>query len=350
MQLGAAGGRDRRLDRLADEVVPEPERLAVVGEDAVVERLRDPVLAVGRDEGEHGQRDASPDHRRCIDRAARGRPETPDARQGGVAHGARHLTAGRDRLDDQERVPARRPQERGRVDAGRLGQGPDRRRGQRLQREASYRRRGHEVADEPGQGRVRRKLVVPVGHEHDDGRRLDAPRHQADDVQRGRVGPVRVLDHRDRRWLPREELEQRRRERQPVIAGELAQVGRSRGSGELADRKQRHGYRQRLAGADQEPGAIADLVADGAHQRRLADARLAPHQHQRAAARACPRDGVSERRDIGIALEEHGHAPSLPLRQTTRCVGAAPGAVAGSRGSGSSLRQSGEGRSPRSSL
>ena len=79
VQLGAAGGRDRRLDRLADEVVPEPERLAVVGEDAVVERLRDPVLAVGRDEGEHGQRDASPDHGRCIDRAARGRPETPDA-------------------------------------------------------------------------------------------------------------------------------------------------------------------------------------------------------------------------------------------------------------------------------
>ena len=46
----------------------------------------------------------------------------------------------------------------------------------------------------------------------------------------------------------------------------------------------------------------------------------------------------------------HRGLERVPPRQSTRCVRPAPGAGTGSRGSGSSLRQSGEGRSPRSSL
>src|SRR5438105_5298970 len=89
MQFGAARCRDRTLDRLTRELVPEAEDDAVVDQDAACERFLDRRDALRRDLREQVGRDTLPDYRRGIDHAAGLWTEAADAGEGRIPHRGR---------------------------------------------------------------------------------------------------------------------------------------------------------------------------------------------------------------------------------------------------------------------
>ena len=275
VQLRAPRRGDRVLDRLPRQLVAEAERGAVVGQHAVRERLLDGVRA-GDDRRQQVGRHPLPDHRRGVDHAARVGAEAADARQRRVAQRGGEPAARGERLGDQERVAAGQPRELGGVDPRGIGELADRGGGERGQRHPRGVGAGGEVADEHGQRGVGGEFVVAVGDEHDDARVFHPAGEEPEDVERRRVGPVRVLEHGDGRRPLAQEGEQRageeRARRRPLEVG-----------GELAQRGERDRDRQRLAGADQERCPPLEPPAQRAHQRGLADPGLARDQHEPAA-------------------------------------------------------------------
>ena len=79
----------------------------------------------------------------------------------------------------------------------------------------------------------------------------------------------------------------------------------------LGQRRQRHGDRQRLADADQEGRPLSEPLAQRAHQRRLADARLAGHEHELAAPVARRLHDRLQRRQLLAAFQQRIHAAIL---------------------------------------
>ncbi len=128
--------------------------------------------------------------------------------------------------------------------------------------------RRRELAEHDPQRMVARDLVVPVGRDHERPRAVDAPAEHAQGVEGGAVRPVHVLEHehaaaaergrRDRAWLARLEAE-------------------------VEEGPQRGRRSEALARAS---GGIPDAVREGAHERGLADARLAADEHEPPALRA----------------------------------------------------------------
>jgi hypothetical protein len=217
VQRGAPGCGDRALDRLSDQLVAEAERGAVVGEHTARERLLHRIRGIGRDGGQEVERDALADDGRRVHRSASHRAQPTDARQRGVAHGRRQSVARRERLDDEEGVPAgQAPQPVG-VDVGRPGQAAHRLVRQGFERHAGGRRAGDEVSDQHRQRGVHGQLVVAIGDDDDDPGVLDAAREQAQHVHRRRVGPMGVLQH-GHGGRPRAQLaEHRLREGERVV-------------------------------------------------------------------------------------------------------------------------------------
>jgi len=74
MQVGAPRRRDRHLDGSSDQLVPEAQRLAVVGQHAACDRLLDQIPTAGDDGSQQRGRDALPEHRRRVDDAGRTNP------------------------------------------------------------------------------------------------------------------------------------------------------------------------------------------------------------------------------------------------------------------------------------
>jgi hypothetical protein len=212
-----------------------------------------------------------------------------------------------ERLDDEERVAAgQAPQPVG-VDVGRPGQVAHGRLRQRRQRHAPGCGAGDEVADEHRQSRVDGQLVVAIGDEDHRPGVLDPPRQQTQHVDRGRVGPVGVLEHGDR-GRPRAQSA----EDQPGQGERVLPVGPRRlGPDDLAQRRQGHGHRERLAGAKQEGRPLSEPSAQRAHQRRLADARLAGHEHELAAPVARRLHDRLQRRQLLAALQQRIHGAIL---------------------------------------
>ena len=227
----------------------EAERRPVGHEHAPRHRLLDVGRTLGNDGLEHIGGDARPDHRRGVDDRTGAHAEPPRTRERRVAHRLGEASAGGDRLDDEERIPARDAGERGAVEAGRLRELANRVLGERSQRDPPGEGRRREVADQAREIGVGGELIVAIGDEQRDPHVLEAPCEQPQHVDGGGVRPVRVLDHRQHRRPLREGAQQGAREREAVTV--VAQR-HARRLGQLAQRCQRHGNRQRLAGARDE--------------------------------------------------------------------------------------------------
>ena len=129
-------------------------------------------------------------------------------------------------------------------------------------------------------------LVVAAGQHEHRADVLDPPRRVAEDVERGVVGPVDVLDHEHGRRLGGELLEQRAEHAVDRLlvgqrGGERA-VAPGGGVAQRAERARRH---QVVARGEQHARPLGGVAGEGAHQARLADPGLAGHERDRAAAR-----------------------------------------------------------------
>jgi hypothetical protein len=156
-------------------------------------------------------------------------------------------------------------------------------------------------------GRVDGELVVAIGDDDHGPGVLDPAGQQAQDVDRRRIGPMGVLQDRDRGRPRAQRAEHRLGEGEGVLARRRRRVGRD----ELAQRRQRHGHRQRLAGPDQEGRPRSEPLAQRAHQRCLADARLAGHEDELAAPVARRLHDRLQRRQLLAAFQQRIHAAIL---------------------------------------
>ena len=136
---------------------------------------------------------------------------------------------------------------------------------------------------------------------------LRPPRQHPYHVQRRRVRPMGILDHRDRGAMRCQRSLQCPGERTAVGADRLQYGRRPRGSRELVHRAERFRYGQRLAAPDveREVGTAAQL----AQERRLPDSCLPTDQHHGAAAATDPLDDCQQPLDFCSALEQLIHRP-----------------------------------------
>ncbi len=266
VQSSAAVRCERALDGEPCELVAEGDAVPVGADHARLETGVEPV-ELGRDDLlEQPELGSERDHGNRLEQPSRRRVEERHAREHGVANRLRQLPAARrEDLGDKERVPERQSVDRIRI-------GPERRSefSDRLQRETRHRqphdaRRGRELAEDDAQRMVARDLVVAVRGDDERVRAVDAPPEHAQDIERGAVRPVHVLEHE--RAAAREH---RGRDR-ARLAGLEADV---------EERPERRGRGQVLAGAAQH---LACSFLERADERRLADAGLAPDEDEVAA-------------------------------------------------------------------
>ena len=94
---------------------------------------------------------------------------------------------------------------------------------------------------------------------------------------------------------------------QPVIAAQVNQIAASRRLHKLAQRRERHRHRQRLAGPDQKRHALAGALPELPHQRALADPRLPGNQHNGPPAGRRVLDRVGKHAQLIFTLEKAHH-------------------------------------------
>ena len=150
---------------------------------------------------------------------------------------------------------------------------------------------GRRSCDTPGSGaeladgeahRVRRFELALAIRDHDEcTNRLGPPRDQANDVERRLVGPVHVLDHRDRRLHGAHFLDQRQEDGMRLLAlGHGSRECTLQGRRHVDQRTERPRRREGVARPPQHPRRRAPRLAEPADQRALADARLARDERE----------------------------------------------------------------------
>jgi len=314
--VGVQGAGDRRrqrvLDRDARQLVAEEER-AVGG----VEQPRVQAF-VQRRGGRRQQRvdqralDARGHRRRePHDGLRRGR-QPREARQHQVLHAARHAVgAVAQQLADEQRIAVRQRVQPGGRAHRRLrqrGDGVGRQRRQRQPRHLA----GGQLAEQPAQRMRGRHLVVAPRHHEQARHAVDAAAQELQQVQRGVVGPVQVLEDGQHRAAAALQRRQHRVEQLGARVARLQQraerdVDVAR---DVVQRRERVRRLERVAGAPPQR-RVAAARGHRLEQRRFADAGLAADQHQVAAAVARRGELAFERQQGGVALDElHGVMPA----------------------------------------
>ena len=158
--------------------------------------------------------------RRCdrdrVEQGARAGGQPRRAGQDGVAHAlGERRPAGGERLGHVERVAAGDPVELGGVDLVRLGQILHRPLRQRLEPQARD-GRPRQLAQNSAERVGPAHLVVAVGEDDERRSGLDSAREQADEVERGAVGTVQILEHDHVRRPPAKLVEERRQHARPA--------------------------------------------------------------------------------------------------------------------------------------
>ena len=247
--------------------------------------------------------------RRCdrdrVEQGARACGQPRRAGQDGVAHAlGQRGPAGGQRLGHVERVAARDTVELDGVDLVRLGQILHRPLRQRLEPQARD-GRPRQLAQNSAERVGPAHLVVAVGEDDERRSGLDSAREQADEVERGAVGTVQILEHDHVRRPPAKLVEERGehvdRPGSPLDEPLELAAGLACDVGERAERPRRL---ERLARAG-EDARRGDVQAERLDEGGLADARLTADQHELAATRAV--DGgerAAERVELGRALEQ----------------------------------------------
>jgi hypothetical protein len=165
------------------------------------------------------------------------------------------------------------------------------------------------MADERDQRGVRARFVVAIRDDHQHSGVANAPHEQTDDVERGGIGPVRVLDDDDGRATSVHHVDQGGGERDVISRVALEEIGRAHRSRKRTHRCQRHRNRQRLAANNNENSRVADALQKTPDQRALAAARLATDEHQRTATRKRLLERGAEDRKLVLALQQPLHQP-----------------------------------------
>ena len=344
MQLRPPRRRDRFLHRLPHQLVPEFERVTRARQRTSGEALLDRRGRIGGDRCEQGHRHPLADDRGDVEHAARARSQPCRPGEGGVTHRRREAAAGGDRLRDQKRIAAGQAHQLGDSGPGRPGQLGHGLRREWLQIEPFGEGARDQVADEHGRVRVGGDLVGAVGRDHAHLAALDVAREQAKDVDRGRVGPVDVLDDEHDRPPPAGGVEQGSHEREAVEGLTGREVGAPGQRGQLPHGAERDRHRQRLACRRQDRRGGGSL-GQCAYQRRLARAGLAPDQERPPVpARDRCRERL-QRRQLGLAFEQSFHlTPSLRWHNRARHPAEAAAAVSLDRAAWCAPRRAGSRR------
>jgi hypothetical protein len=162
----------------------------------------------------------------------------------------------------------------------------------------------------------RADLVVPIRDDQEEARPASAAAHEAQEIERGLVGPVGVLEHGERRSEPARELGEdgaedpmpgltRVREEPLDIA---ATVG-----GTLEHRRQRARRGHGVAGADEHPRRLPGGFGDPADERGLADTGLTSHEDKAPSAGGRVREQALEVSQECVAFEQF-HVIEAPPR------------------------------------
>jgi hypothetical protein len=132
---------------------------------------------------------------------------------------------------------------------------------------------------------------------------LDAPRDVAEHVQRGVVGPVRVLDDQHRR--DRRQLVQQRAEHL-VLGRERACQRPARPRRGVVQRPERARGHEVVARGLQQPDTLPRARREGAHERGLADPGLTGYERGRAVAGLGLLERGEKRVERRVALQQAG--------------------------------------------
>ena len=255
-------------------------------------------------------------HRHRLQQLPLGRAELQQPRQHRVAHRARQAPAAPRRLGHDLRHEERvapggtvQPQAVAAMALGHLLHGAGR---QRLQRQPRGHRR-RQVAQQQRQRVLGAHLGVAVAQHQQHPQRRDAPGDEAQQVQRGMVGPVQVFQqqHRAGRQLAdgRQHLG-----KQAALRSTLGQRAAHRAAQhrrQVVDRPQLARCEQRVTAAPGHGAGVGQLAGKGFQQAGLAHARLAAHHHHLPA-----RGGAA----TGAAVQGGQRRLALQQRAVGRCA------------------------------
>ncbi len=217
-------------------------------------------------------------------RTACGGPAEP-TRTGeyGVAHGRGKPVGGSSQgLGHEERVAAGDRVQLVRVKSRLRSQRRDRHRGESRHGEARM-ARGSQVTEHLAERMVPAGVLLAVGHDHRGGQALETPSDEQQQVERGLACPVHVLDHGDGRRVG-DQVEEPGEDAVPVrTVGEDLPQRRQTRPGDVVQRTERSRRTQGVAVAQVNGRAGEQTGAERAHQRALADPRLACHERHPAA-------------------------------------------------------------------
>ncbi len=203
VQLEASVGRERLLDGESGELVTEHhtrrlcseharrQTLVEIGDAVTGQCLQKPKLGMLRDDRGRLEQRVSPAAETC----GTGEHRVPDRR-------GNPLGPGSESLDDEKGIACRRAIELFRVDGVRLCELCDRRRRELHELHATNRAARRQLAEHPPQRVDTVELVVPIGREHERRDSFDPPDEQPQNVERGLVRPVQILEDEDARHPP----------------------------------------------------------------------------------------------------------------------------------------------------
>ena len=332
MELFALAGEDRRVDGLREQGVAEAEaaRRRLGDENAVLhrpaQRLAQVALRQARRVPEQRVPDVTPGRGGQAQHILGRLVDAGEALQEQIAQATRELCAllarRREELLHEEGISLRAGHDR--VCQGhRQGVAVSRQERRQvvvLERSEFDHVRGARAADpvlEPPHARGRRGLVRAVGREQQNRPVMEVVRKEDDEIERGRVGPVQILEHQQHGCRDATLREQRQRllEHLQLRAGRVDRPAlgeRAQRLDERLIRKLRADEIDRAPDEDVEPG-IAGTARELGGEPGLADARLPDDENGRAAPGARRVERALELLELTYPSHEHlARATHLP--------------------------------------
>ena len=185
--------------------------------------------------------------------------------------------------------------------------------------------------------RMRRTDGFPaVADDEQDGHGLDTASDQPEYVECRLVGPMHVLEHENRRPVPRDVPHERSGDlvRNRIALQELAQLGAGLVC-DVDDGSERSRREQRIARTFEDPGEAVDARAERTHEGGLSDAGLTRDEHEPSGSCSRLRECALQRGERFLSLEQGDdgiahvggrghlgilvHRPVLRKNATLRC-------------------------------
>ncbi len=252
---------------------------------------------VSRDRHEQPGIGGGSEHGRCRgDILGRG-IHPPHAREDRIAHRRRQpIAVAGEHLGHEERVAARACVERGRVDAC-PGEGCHPVDGQRGHRHPGRLRHAGEIPHDAGERMPRPDLVVAVRGDDEHRDVFEPPPEVAQRIEGRLVRPVQILEDQEAGCVPQ-------RVTDATEDTDAVPLGVDRGQ-RLDERRECSRGGDVVRAAHPHGAPWRDRVREGAHERRFADAGLAPQEDEPAAAGERTVEVGGELAEERVPLDEH---------------------------------------------